>query len=502
MKSRTIYCCLLLLINLVVLGQSEINKAQEEYVVERCHNLIEQYEYMLNFIGDKSTAVEERDIIIDESYAYVFLNDKVLLEDDLVQQRQKARYVPVKSYLKNVYLYFKDDGVKFKLYNVNVSKVFEKDYLFALVYFDVHIEGYSIIENDVVNNIYSRVAEVKLIPKDTYWEPYVVDVRFPQEKDLNQNYQAVNISTEETAPIETTETKVEDLEQKFEQILDLLLEERAKNDQMQKEASAKKEAEETLAKEESKEESKEPTKESITTKVNLEETPQKETVDSEMAKVEKERVGEHPVQQTDVVETSPVEKIEEPREQITKAQERKIPESTKKENESDSMVEFAKETETPTEEPSIVAQQKPKKKTKNKENTEARKSPTTYLPQKKKLGGPIFFTLLGLGSIGSSFYFENKSDELYDVYNEHLDAEDSVYSDKSREEHYQEANDYHHYAYITKYGGYAVAGLGATWLILRLLKKDKNRMAFDPSANQYYLSLTPNQFSATAKIKF
>ncbi len=111
MKTKSIYLFLLFFVNTLVFGQSEINKAQENYVVERCHNLIEQYEYMLNFIGDKGTAVEERDIIIDESYAYVFLDDKVMVEDDLVQKRQKSRYVPVKSYLKNVYLYFKEEGV-------------------------------------------------------------------------------------------------------------------------------------------------------------------------------------------------------------------------------------------------------------------------------------------------------------------------------------------------------------------------------------------------------
>ncbi len=364
------------------------------------------------------------------------------------------------------------------MYNINVSKVFEKDYLFALIYFDVHIEGISLIENDRINQIYSRVAEVKLIRKDTYWEPYIVDVRFPQPKDLNQNYQAVTISTEEAAPIETTETKVDDLEKKFDQILSLLMEEKEKNKQT------------------SETETQQPSPQQIDqtankTEVNLNENPQDSATTVNTSSTENERVGEQTSPHATPVKTTSVNKAEESTKQA-RTNKQKIPQK-ENEKQGDSLLTF--EEETPNEKNGASQ-------AKTKEDIKILEPNKAYLPKKKKFGGPIFLIIVGMGSLGTSYYFDGKSNNLYDTYNTYLNVDDLVYADKSREEHYEEANDYHHYAYLTKYGGYAALGLGGTWLILKLLKKNKPVTAFDSNANQYYLSLTPNQFTATAKIKF
>ncbi len=423
---------LLFILGLYSMGlnaQNSISQAELDYVKDRCQSLLGTYEYMTNFIGDLKTPSEERNLMIKESYSYVFLDDQVMVEDDLIQNRTKKRNLKIKDYLNNVYLYYKDTGVKFQFSNINISEVFRKEYMFALIYFDIEITGESIIENKMINNVHSRVAEVKLVKVDGYWEPLIANLRFPAPEDLQQNYSRVQISTEKTEPIQSKETRIESLEEKFDQLLEILAEEKSN--------------EKSNAPSTGQEIAKNPPSQSSSNK-----TAEKTNTDSKQEK----KADNSP-------RNAPIETSENIDKQGTK-------ESPK----------------------SVVI----------KEESKA-KNPMVKMPkQKKKLGIPITLLVLGGGSIGSSFIFNSKSDELYKVYENNLDPDNLVFNNLSRESHYQDANKWHHISYITKYGGATIAGIGAALLIVKLIKKDSNSSGLQ-KANVYY---DPFINSFGAKINF
>lgn len=104
--------------------QKKLSAAEVDRYKENIHRLISFFEYSLNTIGSDSTSVEDKEEIIYTSYSKIFKNDKVLIEDDLDENRKVPAYKSVQAYLQDI------------------------DYFFQNVQFGYHIEDISFSENE------------------------------------------------------------------------------------------------------------------------------------------------------------------------------------------------------------------------------------------------------------------------------------------------------------------------------------------------------------------
>jgi hypothetical protein len=88
------------------------------------------------------------------------------------------------------------------------------------------------------------------------------------------------------------------------------------------------------------------------------------------------------------------------------------------------------------------------------------------------LGGVV---ALGGGLVVAGIGLESDSKEIYDVYKQFTDPNDSSFDELTRQEHYDEANSKHKNAQWMTYGGIAVIVTGGVILIKRIIDVNKLR---------------------------
>lgn len=212
MKKIYLIIALFFCTTFTLLAQQQIGSNEVKYIQDESTNLVQTLEELLNLIGDVRTLPEERKEYTEESYKIVIYDEAVYFEDDLIQERDKTRNVKVKEYLNNVFLFFKESGVSFKFDNIRVSDVFEKDYLFVLVYFNRQLKGTSLYHNAEINNSVPRVAEVRLTKSESIWDMHIVNVRVPTQEDLAQSFKKANVYQSTKVFQEPSSSRIETLE--------------------------------------------------------------------------------------------------------------------------------------------------------------------------------------------------------------------------------------------------------------------------------------------------
>ncbi|RLD82832.1 MAG: hypothetical protein DRJ07_07790, partial [Bacteroidetes bacterium] len=101
--------------------------AQENEVVQT--DTVDKYEVQaeqivrflqgtLNALGSSYTPVKEKQVMINESYNKIFIDDKVQIEDDLDENRDMVTYKGVQAYLQDVDFFFKDVRFDFEIKGV------------------------------------------------------------------------------------------------------------------------------------------------------------------------------------------------------------------------------------------------------------------------------------------------------------------------------------------------------------------------------------------------
>lgn len=85
------------------------NPANEEKVKD----LVAFFQLLLNTLGSNTTSVRDKDVVITQSYAKIFRDDKVQIEDDLDENRSTITNKDVVAYLKDVDFFF--DNVTFEI---------------------------------------------------------------------------------------------------------------------------------------------------------------------------------------------------------------------------------------------------------------------------------------------------------------------------------------------------------------------------------------------------
>jgi len=81
--------------------------------------LVKYYEETLNFLGDPTSVMNEKEIIINDSYLKMFANDKVQVEDDLDENREVPLNKDVQAYLKDIGFFFRSAKFEFVVSDIN-----------------------------------------------------------------------------------------------------------------------------------------------------------------------------------------------------------------------------------------------------------------------------------------------------------------------------------------------------------------------------------------------
>ncbi len=85
---------------------------------KQAEQIVRFYQGTLNALGSKYTPVKEKQIMINQSFDKIFLDDKVQIEDDLDENRETVTYKNVQAYLQDVDFFFKNVHFNFEIKNV------------------------------------------------------------------------------------------------------------------------------------------------------------------------------------------------------------------------------------------------------------------------------------------------------------------------------------------------------------------------------------------------
>lgn len=125
---------------------------------KQAEDLIHFLEGTLNAIGSQYTPVVEKQIMINDSYSKMFLDDKVQVEDDLDDKRQIYSYKDVQAYLQDIDFFFKNVKFEFKIESVENFTNSDGDIVFKFKTIR-HLTGKT-IDNDSMNNFIDRYIEI------------------------------------------------------------------------------------------------------------------------------------------------------------------------------------------------------------------------------------------------------------------------------------------------------------------------------------------------------
>jgi len=129
---------------------------------EKVKDLVAFFQLLLNTLGSNNTSARDKEIVITESYAKVFRDAKVQVEDDLDENRSVITNKDVVAYLKDVDFFF--DNVKFELI---IDKIDEGVNANGQVFYKVtlrrNLTGTS-VGGKQINNTIPRFIEVNYNP--------------------------------------------------------------------------------------------------------------------------------------------------------------------------------------------------------------------------------------------------------------------------------------------------------------------------------------------------
>jgi Leucine-rich repeat (LRR) protein len=154
-----ITCCLSGVYGQDTIGQS--SPGQEDYA-QQTRAMVSYLEGTLNFLGDPSATVQEKEIVINESYIKIFKDDKIQIEDDLDENRLTSINKDVQAYLKDVDFFFTEARFTFDIQKVE-QLVNSNNETYFKVSLMRKLEAKT-IANETVSNTRQRFIEINLDP--------------------------------------------------------------------------------------------------------------------------------------------------------------------------------------------------------------------------------------------------------------------------------------------------------------------------------------------------
>jgi Leucine-rich repeat (LRR) protein len=116
------------------------------------------FQYMLNTLGDASTANRDKDVMVMESYTKIFRDAKVQVEDDLDPDRKVITNKDVTAYLKDVDFFFKDVKFEFNIDDIEAAGT-SGDKLYYKVSLSRNLNG-TTADGKPIRNTMKRYIEI------------------------------------------------------------------------------------------------------------------------------------------------------------------------------------------------------------------------------------------------------------------------------------------------------------------------------------------------------
>lgn len=150
---------------LPVLAQPQhghLSAADMENYSLQSEQLIRFLEETLNFIGDPNATVQEKEIVINESYLKFFRDEHVQIEDDLDENREIPLNKDVQAYLKDIDFFFSEVAFAFELNKIEQMSGESGELIFRAE-LNRRLNGIT-IQGDTVNTLRKRFVEINLDP--------------------------------------------------------------------------------------------------------------------------------------------------------------------------------------------------------------------------------------------------------------------------------------------------------------------------------------------------
>lgn len=160
MKKVLVFTAILFLSYQSFAQKSNLSKNDIEEYSSQIRTMVRYLEDTFSFIGNPENTAQEKDIIFKESYAKIFRDDEVQIEDDLDEDRSTYINKNVQSYLKDIDFFFKDIKFTFKIDDIQ-PQTNENGETFFKVTMMRTIAGHNIV-GDSVNNSCKRFMEINV----------------------------------------------------------------------------------------------------------------------------------------------------------------------------------------------------------------------------------------------------------------------------------------------------------------------------------------------------
>ncbi len=148
-------------INLTINAQQEIYTQRDIDIYKKeATQLVNYFEYTLNLIGSKNTLAKEKDIIINQSFSKIFLDENVQIEDDLDEYRTVPTNKNVQAYLKDIDFFFTNAEIVFTIEEVS-HHLTEDNGLYFKFKINRNLIG-NLISGDSINTNKVRFIEINL----------------------------------------------------------------------------------------------------------------------------------------------------------------------------------------------------------------------------------------------------------------------------------------------------------------------------------------------------
>jgi len=99
---------------------------------KRVKEIIDFLQYVLNTLGSSATSARDKEVLVTQSYAKIFRDGKVQVEDDLDEERLVVTNKDVVPYLKDVDFFFRDVKFEFVIEDVKNSKLPDGDIFYKV----------------------------------------------------------------------------------------------------------------------------------------------------------------------------------------------------------------------------------------------------------------------------------------------------------------------------------------------------------------------------------
>jgi Leucine-rich repeat (LRR) protein len=140
--------------------QSTNDAATDE---KKVRDMVAFFEYVLNTLGSRETSARDKEVLVTQSYAKIFRDGKVQVEDDLDEEREVITNKDIVAYLKDVDFFYDDVKFEFTIDRIQSGTLADGNQFYKVAA-TRNLKGTN-AEGKPVNNAKQRNMEINYDPR-------------------------------------------------------------------------------------------------------------------------------------------------------------------------------------------------------------------------------------------------------------------------------------------------------------------------------------------------